>query len=425
MAIRMKIKIDRFDKNWNHLEHREQWSRSFTKGLLDLLYTAHSQATVAVPYVATDIDLCSRSIDIDQPSGNADYSRGGGSPLQIGAPGGDAGVNVWPSNIGQYGNGVQCVIPGHCLGIVVGAGNTAATPTDRRLAQMIGHGVRPPDAGDVIFDSYAAGEDAGTVMDNINDWCAQGFIPKTTHRIYSVRVKISKAGAPGNLTVGIKGSDFVQGSGGDTSFNWSNPTTALCPDIVSGTIVEADIPGAAALTSCVFATPIDVIAGRRYFITLRALGASAGNSVTWRFDTGGATFEHNPSWTSANTGLTFKSISTNGGATYGIVEGSCYMFEDIGRSVGELQYGGCNVENLVIANPNASFDIKRFFTNHTGGNITVQEAGIMAAAKRGGTVAAKYNTAASPFLIARDVFAGVVIADTEILLVTYTPTITV
>ena len=425
MPIRMKINIDRFDKNWKLLEHREQWSRSFTKGLMDLLYTSHSQASVAVPFAATDIDSVTRNIDVDQPSANADYTRGMGQPLQLGAPGGSSGINIWPTNIGQYGNGIQCVIPGHCMGIVVGADNTAVTPTDRRLSQMIGHGIRPPDGGDVTFDSYAAGEDASQTMDAVGEWCAQGFIPTHTHRIYGVNVKIAKAGAPGNLTVTIRGSDFVQGSGGDTSFNWQNPTSALCPAIVTGTILEAAIPGAAALTNCTFATPVDVIAGRRYFITLNVPGASAGNSVLWRYDTGGATYEHNPGFCSTSTELTYKSISTNSGATYTIVAGSCFIFEEIGRSVGELYYGACNVENLIIANPNASFDIKRFFTNRSGGNITVQESGLMASAKRGAAAASKWNTAAAPFLIARDTFAGVVVADTEILLVTYTPSITV
>ena len=93
-----------------------------------------------------------------------------------------------------------------------------------------------------------------------------------------------------------------------------------------------------------------------------------------------------------------------------------------GTQANRLEYGGCELVNLVFANPNGEFTIRRYFTNHSGGNITVQEAGIYA----GGTKYVTNNAGFSyPFCIARDITGAVAVADTEILRVTYVIQITV
>lgn len=90
-----------------------------------------------------------------------------------------------------------------------------------------------------------------------------------------------------------------------------------------------------------------------------------------------------------------------------------------GNGGGQLLYGGSEVANPTFADPNGEMIIRRFFTNVSGGNVTVEEMGIYQALNPDGAAAAY-------FCIARDVVApAVVIANTEILMATYTGQITV
>jgi len=93
-----------------------------------------------------------------------------------------------------------------------------------------------------------------------------------------------------------------------------------------------------------------------------------------------------------------------------------------GRAGGEMEYGGCEMVNMAVAAPNMTFDIRRYFTNLSGGGITVEEVGIYALGTKwsGGD-----EDVAFPFLIARDLTGGVAVADTELLRVIYTVQITV
>ena len=89
-----------------------------------------------------------------------------------------------------------------------------------------------------------------------------------------------------------------------------------------------------------------------------------------------------------------------------------------GRAATQLEYGGCELVDLTFANPNGEFTIRRYFTNLSGGPITVNEVGIH-------SVGTDLSTEAWAFLIARDLTGGVAVADTEILRATYVPQITV
>jgi hypothetical protein len=94
-----------------------------------------------------------------------------------------------------------------------------------------------------------------------------------------------------------------------------------------------------------------------------------------------------------------------------------------GRAAGQLEYSGGGVRNLLIAAPNVTMNIVRYFENHSGGDITINECGIYAA---GCSYNGQANHYAWSFCIARDLLgAPVVVADTELLRVTYTPTTTV
>lgn len=94
-----------------------------------------------------------------------------------------------------------------------------------------------------------------------------------------------------------------------------------------------------------------------------------------------------------------------------------------GRTAGRLEYGGCEFIGIAFVNPNGEFTIRRYFTNASGGSITVNEVGLYAAGTK--MVANDYGFT-WPFAIARDIVSpGVAVADGEILRVTYVPQITV
>lgn len=89
-----------------------------------------------------------------------------------------------------------------------------------------------------------------------------------------------------------------------------------------------------------------------------------------------------------------------------------------GRSVGQLEYGGCELLNLIFSNPNGSFDIRRYFTNLSGGSITVNEIGIYGLITRGDPTA---NQGVWAACFTRDLVSpGVALANTELLRATYT-----
>lgn len=94
-----------------------------------------------------------------------------------------------------------------------------------------------------------------------------------------------------------------------------------------------------------------------------------------------------------------------------------------GTGGGLFEYGGCELINLVFAGANGELTIRRYFTNNSGGLITVQEAGIYAA----GTmyVAGTWGGSSWPFCIARDITGAVPVNNTEILRATYVVQITV
>jgi hypothetical protein len=88
---------------------------------------------------------------------------------------------------------------------------------------------------------------------------------------------------------------------------------------------------------------------------------------------------------------------------------------DHGRGAGQILHGGTEVFGLTFTNPNGQFTIQRYFTNNSGGAITINEIGIYSAGE------GQYS-----FCIYRDLVSpAVVVADTEILLAQIIPGITV
>jgi hypothetical protein len=86
-----------------------------------------------------------------------------------------------------------------------------------------------------------------------------------------------------------------------------------------------------------------------------------------------------------------------------------------GRNSGQLLYGGTELFGLTFVNPNGSFTIQRYFTNLSGGGVTVNEVAIYCVGQNAYSFCI-YHDAVSP---------GITIADTELLVAQIIPGITV
>ncbi|MDP2662901.1 MAG: hypothetical protein Q8R28_19475, partial [Dehalococcoidia bacterium] len=241
------LTLERLDHNGQLLEKRQQYSRSFLHNFIQTLYLIHSRLT---PYAGV-VTVDGATPDMDLTIANA--ARHIPSPfLRMSAPGGQATFQADVTGTNSYENTSMAI--GYRVGIVVGLDNTAPAPTNYRLNRQVGHGRRAPDGAPALFEQYIVNDDTDRQVWGVN-WAAQMFMPEISHRITSVFLKIWKSGAPGDLTVQIRGFD--------PSTNM--PTTTV---LATGTLAEAAMPGASpgALTEIAFAAPVDVHAGYRYSI---------------------------------------------------------------------------------------------------------------------------------------------------------------
>ena len=153
-----------------------------------------------------------------------------------------------------------------------------------------------------------------------------------------------------------------------------------------------DIVGAAASVNA-------LANGSNYHLVMAALPGEGG------FALGGAPATNNNGelWGiqvgSNNTAATANDIAMN----TRIVHGSAGLY-----------YGGSEVEVPVVAAPNVTMLLRRYFTNKSGGDITVRETGIYSPCLVGGV------GNLSLFCICRDGGLAVVVHDTELLRVQYT-----
>jgi len=131
--------LERLNKDYGVLKRREQPTRSFTKGFLQLLYVAHAQIPLASPYTMTDIDGTARSIQGESGTGGA--VRRSHAGLRIGSAAGSSSVLCYfgSGTIADF-SALGQTIPGEKVGIQVGTGVAAVTPTDTALATRILHG---------------------------------------------------------------------------------------------------------------------------------------------------------------------------------------------------------------------------------------------------------------------------------------------
>ncbi len=186
-----KLILDRLDKEGRLLERREQPARSFVKQFIELLYVAHYQFAKATPYSMTDIRGTEVEVDADIEAPNA-KTRGSKPTLAFGSPPGQSQMltSGGGSAQGLYVDILNNVLMGEHLGIQVGGGVTAVTPTDVALETRFGHGVRVADGANVSFENYKVNEDADYEV-YVARWASQTFRPQHQHKLYSVKLKLN------------------------------------------------------------------------------------------------------------------------------------------------------------------------------------------------------------------------------------------
>lgn len=399
--LRAKLIVERLDKEGRLLERREQSARSFVKQFIELLYIAHYQTTYGAPYSMTDIRGAEVEVDSDILAPN-DITRGSKPTLVFGSPPGSS-QNILPGGGGDAtalnADILNNVLMGEHLGIQVGGGVTPVTPTDFQMETRFGHGVRVADGASVTFENYKVNDDGDYEMYGVK-WCSQTLRPQHQHKLYSVNLKLFKEGTPGDVTVMIYGAQEEEPVG-----------SALVTGTTNGNTLTTEETGE--WREITFPSQIELIPGLSYAIVVHITGGGTSDSVHWLYD--------------ETTPLYYRgayAYSTDGGTSWFPSTAKDFMFEELGRSSGELQYAGCELVDLTFSDPNGEFTIRRYFKNNSGESRTVNEAGIYASGAHitgTGEPGLIYS-----FCIAHDIVTPAVeVADSELLRVTYVPQITV
>ncbi|GAH76262.1 unnamed protein product, partial [marine sediment metagenome] len=251
------------------------------------------------------------------------------------------------------------VLLGENLGIQLGGGDTAVTPTDFQLEQRFPHGVRPTDGVNAIFEKYTAGDDGNDKAYGAN-WISQCFRAQRGHKLYSVKLKLYRTGLPGIVNVDIYGGFHYYETGTTNKLRLLG--SALVSGTTDGDTLTDTSPGE--WREITFPSQIEIIPGMMYVIQVTAPGGSVSNQVNWRYKAS--------STYTQGVAVEFTSDVDSYGE---VSEHRTYMFEELGRSEGEIQYGGCELVDLAFVNPNGEFTIRRFFTNKSGQNRVVKEVG--------------------------------------------------
>jgi len=407
--LKTRLVLERLSQNGGLLDRREQAGRSFLKRFIELLYIQHAEIPDGAPYWLRTIDR------IDFIGMITCSSRYHNNNLRVGSSPG--GVSQF-MQIDAYNDiTLAQTVPGSALGLVIGNGTGAVTPTDERMGSVFGHGRRAADASPVIVESCITGDDYDSDVYG-NYWRSQAFTPRFTHRVTSVRVKIWRVGSPGDLTVRIRAATQAEYYGAGTRRPGSGA------DLVTGTIPQASIPTSSpgSWVECTFATPVDLYTGRLYFLILSHAGGDTSNHTHWRQDQAGPAYERAVMTRYGS----FISDSSNGGGSWGTSDDRACMFEEYGQSIGEFEIGGTDLVEMNISNPNGQFSIRRYFANYCGQSLTVSEAGLAAFMGRIYNSSGYYYSSGDVFLIARDLVSpAVVVNNGEILRVSYIPQITV
>lgn len=396
-----------------------QLSKSWTIGLMQGLYMLHAQVLDTARYPSmTTIHGSTIPADVQvvwpnwenatpQPNNNAVIR----SVLRLNAPGGRGRVfnrsgcfySSYQSE--EWGNDH----PGYLCGIVIGAGNTAPTPTDYMLEDMIPHGqdttvgaskIDSNDAADMMALAVNTTQLLTTFTNGSNRW---SYVPKKTFTPTSLEIYGYKAGTGADVRVQIYECVEPYTTTYDREIYSSGDVSAAGWNVAPSDWNTIALPG----------TPPRLYAGHLYRIFVSAQNYDAVNKtyITY-YDEYAADDDHEipQDWTFQRSVGYYTS-----GSTYYHEVRTPWRFN--GTATPEMDYGGCGLGNILIG-ASSTFDIERIFTNRSGGAIDVKECGLLS------HVGIK-GYGGYPYLLARDTFATITVADTECLKVTYSPTITV
>lgn len=420
MKINTSIIFEKYDRNHNLLERQVQPCKSFVKQLWELMYVQAAQISYLTPRVGVS-DAAGQIRKINAVSLIPDvFSDGGAKATLLATAPSGMGVAYAPGQ-GELGGNATPNFPlswpgymlrGEVLGICVGAGNTAVAPNDFRLVDRIFHGTRTAQA-------VAAALQTNAIVDDSDFEAYQtaqkfiGFVALRGFKLTSIKLKMYREGSPGTITLKLFGCSADAGSS-CISVPLPENTTPITTGTTDGDTLTNISPGE--IREFVLATPVDILPGTMYAMVLTAVGGSAVQNVHIRYKT--ATY---------NTKCFGSGSSVDGLVWNNPNVGTNFYYELWGTSQAEIEYGGCEIRNLTVANPNASFIISRNFYNNTGGAVTIEEVGIGAAAFTNRPEAlVEWRNDAYPFLIARDVVAPAInLLDGQTLQVTYTPSVTV
>jgi hypothetical protein len=393
------LTLNKMDKQGRVIETRKQYVRSFTQYLMELLYIAHAQVQSAGPRTLYDITSGYRNADVQAVSSGYGFRRNKPN-LLIASPGGKAQVLIGEAT--QYSGSTTnftfdpalgAVMPGELIGIQLGSSNTAVTPTDTHLASRIPHGRGTPVLAAARQDANLPGDNNDQ---NLSGWYGCLYVPKKQFDLTSVKFLMYRSGNPGNITIEVKTCRF----GGGTTYTILASTTTNGNTLPTGAPYE--------WREFVLPSPVTLLPGIP--ITIWCLQTAANAYVRRYYNTSGG-----------------YGYYLNKTPRFGGTDGSQYstvLMDLYGTSPREIEYGACDVSGLTVANPSAEFDIRRLFTNRSGGAITVRECGIYAAFPD--TYSGSFCGSGGAVCICRDVIApDLVVADGEVLAVTYTPQITV
>ncbi len=396
--MRTLLTLERKNGNRQLQERRQQGSRSFTQYLMELLYICHAQIQYAAGRGVYQVDGGYRAIDSQYLTGN--NARANRNTLIVAAPAGNG--QVWVSGESVAGGssasltpGVQSLLPGELIGIQLGSSNQVVTPQDKYLVSRLPHGQRTPVSPAVSLDAVTTG-DNNQFYTGSGNWNGLYIIAKRQMVISSIKLLLYRNGTPGIITLQVLSAYSVSG----TSIGLS---TLLASATTNGDTLPTGAPYE--WREFVLSSPVLMLPGMGYHIRISPAGTGA---VYWR-----ANYTTNIAYTTYP-----RTWNTMGSYPQYYV----LLYDLIGTTPREIEYGACEVSGLSVVNPNASFIIRRLFTNNSGGDVTVRECGIYA----GSSWSPSGYSGSFPLCICRDVVSpDIVVANGEVLAVTYRPQITV
>jgi hypothetical protein len=303
---------------------------------------------------------------------------------------------------------------GDSLGIVIGGDGSAASPLDNQMKQKFHHGVRGAQAVAISQMANLTG-DTNSVACFSTSWSGIQFIVQQPFRLTNVQFKLYRTGAPGNATVTLAGTHQLGDSDG-------NPKPEVSANSIATSVV--DLSGLTTVSPGVMVNfpfaGIELIPGVVYTLYLKTQGATAANCANMRYQVTVPT---------AYTSFWGLVTTTNSGSAWSPSPSNWVIAELDGTNLVDVQHGGCEIRDIVVADPNAQFTISRLFYNSSGAPATIQECGIYAAVTRCINVASAGSstwTDVWPVCIARDVVSpAIVLASGQVLQISYIPAITV